>query len=71
MLGGVDLKNHKIIKEELKKLREEKAPVAAIKPTQEELLSQILAELKKQNEKIEPQTDTSTQENSENSEQNI
>ena len=68
---GVDLKNHKMVKEELKKLREEKAPVATINPTQEELLSQILAELKKQNEKIEPQTDTSTQENCEKDEQNI
>ncbi len=54
---GVNLKDHKQVAEELKKLREENAPAIVVKPTQEELLVQILEELKKQNASIEPQSD--------------
>lgn len=55
---GVDHHNRKAYRKALKKLREDKAKVKALetpapepkKPTQEELLSDILAELKKQNQ---------------------
>lgn len=47
---GVNMKNHKILVEETKKLREEnKTPEPAPKPTTEELLTEILTELKQQN----------------------
>ena len=52
---GVNLKDHKEMKDALNKLREEKIPAVVIKPTQEELLAQILDELKKQNKNIEKQ----------------
>lgn len=47
---GITTKNVKVLIAETKKLREEnKTPEPAPKPTQEELLTEILAELKKQN----------------------
>ena len=48
---GVNTKNYKVLIAETKKLREEnKTPEPAPKPTTDELLTEILAELKKQNE---------------------
>ncbi len=46
---GVNMKDHKVVIEETAKLRESKKVIEVKKPTQEELLTEILAELKKQN----------------------
>ena len=47
---GVDMKDHKAVIEATKVLREKNKVVEEVKPTTDELLSQILVELKKQNE---------------------
>ena len=46
---GVDMKNRKVVLAETKKLRESKVVVTAPKPTSEQLLGEILEELKKSN----------------------
>lgn len=51
---GVNMKDHKAVIAATKELREKNAPAPVPpKPTQEELLTQILAELKKQNAPLE------------------
>lgn len=47
---GVNMKDHKAVIAATAELREKNKPVPVIKPTQEELLTSILEELKKQNE---------------------
>lgn len=46
---GVNMKNRKEVLAETAKLREENKQPEVVKPTQEELLTQILEEVKKQN----------------------
>ena len=50
---GVNMKDHKAVITATKELREKNKVVEEVKPTTEELLSQILLELKKQNESVE------------------
>ena len=47
------MKDHKAVIAATKELREKNKVVEEVKPTTEELLSQILVELKKQNESVE------------------
>ena len=48
--NGVDMKDRKAVLKATAELREQNKPVEVVKPSTDELLSEILVELKKQNE---------------------